>query len=159
MRGTLSLGYKKFVPIIEGKKGFSGFVGNTSLNFRLARFGFRLNYDRDVHFSYWTENVFFNEDRYGAGVSFYLTKFLRVDYNLSYGEASYPEPISLRMPDGSYEEIKRKDIYRTKTVGFVFRIIRNTGIGMMLNYWERESNYWPENRNRKFIGGYVTYQF
>jgi len=159
VRGTLSLGYKKFVPIIEGKKGFSGFVGNTSLNFRLARFGFRLNYDRDVHFSYWTENIFFNEDRYGAGISFYLSKFLRIDYNLSYGEANYPEPISLRMPDGSYDDIKRKDIYRTKTVGFVFRIIRNTGIGIMLNYWERESNYWQENRNRKFIGGYLTYQF
>jgi hypothetical protein len=159
VRGTLSLGYKKFVPIIEGKKGFSGFVGNTSLNFRLGRIGFRLSYNRDCHFSYWTDNIFFNEDMYGAGISFYLTKFLRVDYNLSYGEASYPEFISLRMPDGSYDDIKRKDIYRTQAVGFVFRIIRNMGIGMMVDFWERESNYWGANRDRTFIGGYLTYQF
>lgn len=159
VRGTLSLGYKKFVPIIEGKKGFTGFVGNTSLDFRVARFGFRLNYNRDCHFSYWTNNVFYNENSYGAGISFYLTKFLRVDYNLSLGKANYPELISLRMPDGSYEEIKMKNIYRTHTAGFVFRIIRNTGIGLMVIYWERESNYYWENRNRMFMGGYITYEF
>ncbi len=159
VRGTLSLGYKTLLPRTGDKKGFSGLVGNTGLNFRVGRFGFRLNYNRDSHFSYWTENIFFNEDRYGAGISFYLMKFLRVDYNLYYGEAKYPEPSMLRMPDGSYEEVRRKDIYRTQTVGFVFRIIKNTGIGLMANFWQRESNYWYENRNRLFLGGYVTYEF
>ncbi len=159
VRGTLSLGYKKLIPIIEEKKGFTGFVGKSGLNFRLARFGFRLNYNRDIHFSYWTNNVFYNEDRYGVGISFYLTKFLRVDYNLSLGKANYPELISLRMPDGSYEEIKMKNIYRTHAAGFVFRIIRNTGIGLMVNFWKRESNYYWENRERMFFGGYITYEF
>ncbi|MCK4645666.1 MAG: outer membrane beta-barrel protein [Candidatus Aminicenantes bacterium] len=159
VRGTLSLGYKKLIPKIEEKKGFSGFVGNTGLNFRLARFGFRLNYNRDVHFSYWTNIIFFNEDRYSAGISFYLTKFLRIDYNFNYGEAKYPEPMMLRMPDGRYEQIKRRDIHRAHIVGFVFRIIRNTGIGLMVNFWKRESNYYWENRERMFVGGYITYEF
>jgi hypothetical protein len=159
MRGTLSFGYKKLIPRIGEKKGFSGFVGNTGLHFRLARFGFRLNYNRDVHFSYWTNIIFFNEDRYGAGISFYLTKFLRIDYNFNYGEAKYPEPMMLRMPDGRYEEIMRKDIYRTQSTGFVFRIIKNTGVGLMVNFWKRESNYYWENRERMFVGGYITYEF
>ncbi len=63
------------------------------------------------------------------------------------------------MLDGRYEEIKRKDTYRIHTAGFVVRIIRNTGIGLMVNFWGRESNYYWENRNRRFIGGYVTYEF
>ena len=159
IRGTLSLGYKKLIPKEEGKKGFSGLVGNTGLYFRMWRFGFRLNYNKDCQFSYWTNNIFFNEDRYGAGISFYLTKFLRVDYNLSYGESNYPEPMMLRMPDGRYEEIKRRDIYRTQTAGLVFRIIRNTGIGLMVNFWERTSNIPGVSRDRMFIGGYVTYEF
>lgn len=159
MRGTLSLGYKKLIPRIEGKKGFSGFVGNTGLNFRLWRFGFRLNYNRDCHFSYWTNSIFFIEDRYRGGVSFYIIKFLRVDYNLIYGESNYPEPVMLRMPDGRYEEIKRRDIHRTHIVGFVFRIIRNTGIGLMVNFWERTSNIPGVGRERMFVGGYVTYEF
>ncbi len=159
VRGTLSLGYKKLMPRKEGEKGFSGFVGDTTLDFRLRRLGFRLQYNRDLRFSFMRDNIFFIEDRYGAGISFYLTRFLRVDYNFTYGEANYPKEIAIWMPDGGYEEIKRKDIYRIQTVGFVFRIIRNTGIGLMVNFWERDSNYFGAIRDRMFIGGYVTYEF
>ncbi len=160
MSGTLSLGYKKLLPRRrEEKISFSGLVGSTSLDLRLGRFSFRFQYNRDFHFSYWRNSIYFIEDRYGAGISFYLTKFLRLDYNFSYGEANYPELILLRMPDGRYEEIKRKDIYRIHTAGFVFRIIRNTGIGLIVNFWERESNYYWVGRDRSFIEGYVTYAF
>jgi hypothetical protein len=92
-------------------------------------------------------------------MSFYLTKFLRLDYNYSYGEGHYPELTPLQMPDGRYEEIKRKDIYRVHRAGFVFRVVRNIGIGLMVNFWERESNYFWANRNKRFISGYVTYEF
>jgi len=159
VRGILSLGYKKLLPRREEKKGFSGLVGNTSLDFRIRRFGFRFQYNRDCHFSYWSNSIYFIEDRYGAGLSFYLTKFLRLDYNFSYGEANYPEVMPLWMPDGRDEEIKRKDVYRIQTAGFVFRIIKNIGIGLMVNFWERESNYYWANRGRMFIGGYITYEF
>jgi len=147
VRGTLSLGYKKLLPRSEEKKGFSGLVGNTSFDFRIRRFGLRFQYNRDCYFSYWSNSRYFIEDRYGAGISFYLTHFLRLDYNFSHGEANYPELMLLQMPDGQYEEIKRKDTYRIHTAGFVVRIIRNTGIGLMFNFWERESNYFCENRN------------
>ena len=159
IRGTFSLGYKRLIPMIKGKHGFAGLVGNASLSFRLLRFQFRLNYNRGTHFSYWTENIFFNENRYGGGVSFYFTKFLRVDYNLSYGESNYPEISLIKMVDGSYKEIKRKDLYRVHTVGFVIRIIKDTGLGMMVNFWDRDSNYYWVNRNRAFIGAYLTYEF
>ena len=159
IRGTLSLGYKKLLPRIGEKKGFSGLIGNTSLDFRVRRFRLRVQYNRDCYFSYWTDSIYFIEDRYGAGISFYLTKFLRLDYNFSYGEANYPELMLLQMPDGQYEEIKRKDTYRIHTAGFVVRIIRNTGIGLMVNFWERKSNYYWASRNRGFISGYVTYEF
>jgi len=157
--GILSLGYKKLVPVEEGRKGFSGLVGDTSLYFRIFRFGFRIKYERDCHFSYWTNNIFFKEDRYGGGISLYLTKFLRLDYDFYYGENNYPVAMTVRMPDESYGELKRKDIHRTQTIGFVFRVIKNTGIGLMMNFWERESNYHWANRDRTFVGGYVTYQF
>lgn len=159
VRGTLSLGYKKLLPRREGKTSFSGLVGDTSLDFRVRRFNFRLQYSRDYRFSYWTNNIYFLENRYGLGISFYLTRLLRLDYNFSYGEVHYPELMSLWMPDDRYEEIKREDVYRAHTVGFVFRIIKNTGIGVRLNFWERDSNIYWANRDRMFIGGYVTYEF
>jgi hypothetical protein len=157
--GTLSLGYKNLVPVEEGRKGFSGLIGDTSLYFRVFRFGFRIKYERDCHFSYWTNNIFFKEYRYGAGISLYLTKFLRLDYNFYYGESDYPVAMTVQMPSGSYEELKRKDIHRIQTLGFVFKVIKDTGIGLMVNFWERESNYYWANRDRMFVGGYITYQF
>jgi hypothetical protein len=159
IRGTLALGYGKLVPGGEKKKDYSGLIGNTSLDFRIGRFSLRFLYNRDFRFSYSSRSIYFIEDRFGTGLSFYLTKFLRLDYNFSYGEANYPEVIPLQMPDGRYEEIKRKDLYRIHTAGFVFRIISNTGIGLMANFWERKSNYHWASRNRGFIGGYVTYEF
>jgi hypothetical protein len=159
LRGTLALGYKRLSSWRETKKDFSGLVGNTNLNLRIRRFGFRLLYRRDCFFSYYTDNVFFLEDRYGGGISFYLTRFLRLDYDFSYGKNRYPELITVRMPDGSYSDLERLDHNRNHTAGVVIRVVRSTGIGMKFTYWERESNVpWVE-RNRWFIGGYLTYEF
>lgn len=157
--GKLSLGYKELLPKHSDKKGFKGIVGDTQLNFRLLRFAFRLDYERDCRFSFMSENIYFIEDRYGAGISFYLTKFLRVDYNYQYGEANYPEKILLWTSEGNYEEIKMRYIYRIHTAGFVFRIIKNTGIGININFWDWTSNYYWKNRKRMFVGGYLTYNF
>lgn len=159
MRGTLSLGYKRLLAQVETKRGFSGMVGNTGLDIRIRRFGFRLQYSRDCRFSYYTNNFFFLENRYGAGISFYVSRFLRLDYNFLYGMNNYPEPAIIRLPDENYMEMVRKDRNRFHTAGIVIRIIRSTGVGLMLNYWERESNIPEVDRNRMFIGGYLTYEF
>jgi len=159
VRGTISLGYKKLIPRSEERQGFSGLVGNTSVEYRVWRFGFRGQYIRDCPFSYWTNSVYYISDNYVGGISFYLTRFLRIDYSYNYGEGRYPEPMMTLMPDGSYEETKRKDVYRTHIVGFVFRVVRNTGIGINVSWWSRDSNYYWANRDRMFIGGYLTYDF
>jgi hypothetical protein len=159
VRGALALGYKRLMPKKLVKKGFSGIVGNTNLDFRIRRFGFRLQYDRDCLFSTWSDSVFFLENRYGMGISFYLTQFLRLDYDFSYATGSYPELTTIRFPDESYGQIERKDSYHVHTAGIVFRIVRNIGIGITTVYWDRKSNVPGEERQRWFIGAYMTYDF
>lgn len=159
VRGTLSLGYKKLKPEKEEKVSFSGIVGDTSLDFRFRRFIFRLTYRRDLPFSYGERNIYFVTNTYKAGISFYLTRFLRFNYDYTYGKSGYPEPVPLTMPDGTVKEIKREDVYKLHIFGLTFRVIRNTGIGLNVNFWERESNYIGESRNKMFIGGYITYEF
>lgn len=159
VRGTVSLGYKNLDSKRVSKKGFSGLVGNTDLDLRIRRFGFRFHYDRDCRFSYWTNNIFFLEDSYGAGISFYLTQFLRLDYDFSYGRSNYPEVATIRTSEEVYEEIKRRDSNYAHTLGFVIRVIRRTGIGIMTNFWQRKSNMPRVGRKRWFLGGYVTYEF
>lgn len=160
IRGTLSLGYKRLFPKIEVKRGFSGLVGNTDLTIRIRRFGFRTEYTRECRFSFFENNVFFLEDIYRAGISFYLSRFLRLDYDFTYGESSYPEDVEIRRPDGKYEEMTRHDINHSHVAGFVIRIVRNMGIGLRGIHWQRKSTI-PgiDKRNRWFVGAYITYEF
>jgi hypothetical protein len=159
VRGALSLGYKKFMPRYLDKQEFSGLVGDTSLDVRVSRFGFRFGFIRDCYFSFYADNVYFVENRWEAGVSFYLTRFLRLDYDFNYGKEDYPEETFVISPSGQLEQIKRSDLFRNHTAGFVIRIIKNTGLGLAVNYWARESNLYFENRERFSWGAYLTYEF
>jgi hypothetical protein len=157
-RGGLSLGYSRFIPKEEGRRGYSGLVANTNLSLRTGRFGFSFLFRRSTPFSY-GESIFFVDNWYGAGISFYLTQIARLDYNFSYGGGTYPEPITVQAPDGSLQEITRKDKYRTHTAGIVFRIIGNTGLGLTATYWERASNYYLYSTDRFAVGAAITFDF
>lgn len=159
LRGVFALGYKRLWPIGSGQKGFSGLTGNTNLILRTGRFGFRFQYTRDSQFSYSSRNIFFVEDWYGAGISWYLTYFLRIDYDFYYGRAAYPELVIFPTQSGDFREIKREDRYSSHKAGLVFRIIRNTGIGVMINYWQRSSTFDIKDSQKWFIGGYLTHEF
>lgn len=160
IRGSLALGYKKLIPRVGNQKHFFGPIGNASLEARIKRFNFRAQFAKDVEFSYWTDNIFFVEYRYGGGLSFYITRFIRLDYDYSKGDNSYPEETVMRLPDESYEVIRRIDRYTSHRIGVIFRIIRNTGLGLTLNSWERASNDFRYGSRRSlFFGGYVTYDF
>jgi hypothetical protein len=160
IRGILSLGYKKLLPSFAEYKSFSGLVGNTSLDCRLGRFGFRFSFSRNNQFSYWEDILYFVQYNYGGGVSFYLTQFLRLDYNYSKGENNYAGSVDLLFPDGSTEEIERHDEYTIHVAAVVFRLFENIGIGISANLWSHSSNYFGWGaRGRLFIGGYLVYDF
>ena len=91
LRGSLSLGYKSLMHRAGNQKGFSGLIGDTSLEARIRRFNLRAQFSKDVRFSYWTNNIYFVEYNYGGGLSFYLTRFLRLDYDYTRGDNRYPE--------------------------------------------------------------------
>ncbi len=157
-RGLLSLGYKNFIPRAADRKRFSGFIGNTSLEFRFTRFNLRFQLLRDVPFSYYFDNIYFLENRVGAGLSFYLTRFLRLDYDFFYARSEYPETVLISLPDGTTQEIQRKDNYRSHSASLVFRVIRNTGLGLRASYGDRKSNY-LYNMDRWTAGLFLVYDF
>jgi len=37
--------------------------------------------------------------------------------------------------------------------------MKNTGIGINVSWWSRDSNVAWANRDRMFVGGYLTYDF
>ncbi len=160
LRGSLGMGFKQLTPRSGNQEHFFGLVGNATLEARIKRINLRANLSKDVEFSYWTNNIFFVEYRYGGGLSFYLSRFVRLDYDYSNGDNRYPEETEIRLPDETYEVIQRSDRYTSHQVGVIFRIIRNTGLGLTLSSWKRSSNdYRYGSRQSLFFGGYITYDF
>lgn len=159
IRGALTLGYKSLVPREKRMGGFSGLVGDTSFNLRLSRFVFRVLYRRDCYFSFWQDNLFFVEGLWGAGVSFYPASFLRLDYDHRSGRSDYPGLLSITIADGAVEKLERRDQNRYHTVSLVCRIIRDVGVGLTGNFWQRKSNYYQVARDRFFVGAFLTYEF
>lgn len=157
-RGAISLGYKKFIPEQQGFEGFSGIVGDTSFSIRVGRFDFTLMFVRDIPFSYGT-NIFFVNDSYGGGLSFYLNEYVRLSYNYSKGTGDYPAPQEIISPEGNIIEIRRTDTYESHAVGVVFRVYRNIGIGLSAEFSKRNSNYLQVNIDITFVGAYLTYEF
>ncbi len=157
--GTFAVGYKKIVPRSQGMEGKAGLIGNTELNFRSGRLGARISYNRDFPFSLWYNNMFFVNNRYLFGVSFYPIRLLRFDYDYSLGRSNYPELIPLFYPDGSFENIRRIDNYRIHTLRLVIKLFKEVGLGISANQWARESNYLGESRSQIFFDASLTLDF
>ena len=153
----MSLGYKTFEPLAEGRETFSGIVGQADIDYRLRTIRLRATYRRDSRFSFYGDNVFFIENQIGGGVSLYLTRFLRLDYDYRYGSNAYPE--SFWFIGGEDVLIEREDIYQTHSAGIVVRVLRDIGIGLDVNYWERTSNVYAGKRDWLFVGGSLVYDF
>ncbi len=159
-RGLLSLGYKFFRPRDEQREKFSGLVGNTSLDYRFGRFGLRFQLVRDVFFSYYTDNLYFIDSRLGAGLSFYFLRNIRLGYDFSAGWGDYVGTFLVRLADGSSQEIERKDRYFRHVGSLVYRIQRNTGVGLRVDYFRRDSNnFYYDDQDRWSAGVFLVYDF
>jgi hypothetical protein len=158
-RGTLALGFKKFIPRAEGRKTFSGFVADTDVLFREGRFGLSLAYTRDNYFSYIEAAYYYIEDRFRGGLSFYLWPFLRLEGSYQFGAWNYPEPYEVSDQGVPYVIQNRRDRNRVFTAGLAVRIRGNAGLGLGYNFYRRRSNIPGYDIDRNFIGATLTYDF
>ncbi len=158
-RGTIALGYKTFTPRAEGRQEFSGLVANTDVAFRAGRFGLNLAYKRDNYFSYIETAYYFVEDRFRAGLSFYLFQFLRLEGSWQAALRAYPEPY-LAWVDGQPVVVEdRRDRDRVGTAGLSFRVAGTVGLGLSYNFYRRRSNAPGFNIDRNYLGVNLAYDF
>ncbi len=158
-RGTLSLGYKKFSPVDETRKPFSGLVASTDLSFRVGRIGLKIGYLRDNFFSYLDTAYYYVEDLFKGGLSFYLFPFLRFDASLQTGALNYPESHLVWYQGQFYAVEGRQDLNRVVSLGLAVRISGGTGIGVNYNFYRRTSDAPGYNIDRDFLGAFITYDF
>jgi hypothetical protein len=158
-RGTIALGYKRFVPRTPEKKEFSGLVADTDVVFRTGRFGFTLAYKRDNSFSYIDTAYYFIEDRFRTGLTFYVFRFLRLEAGWQAATWSYPEPYVVLI-DGQPVVIEdRRDRDRVFTAGLSVRVAGSVGLGVSYNFYRRRSNTPGFDIDRNYIGATLAYDF
>lgn len=156
IRGRIRLGYKMFDTKNQEGQDYRGVVGDSRVSVRLAKpLVIRGSYARDVVFSLWYNNAYYIGSTPGVGASLYLLKFLRLDYDYSFGRSRYPEA----QPDSGGGTIKRLDDFRVHSAGLYFRLRKKTAIGIVASRWVRLSNLVLENDKRYFFGLNLTYDF
>ena len=156
IRGRIRLGYKMFDTKNYEGQDYRGVVGDSQVSVRLARpFVVRASYARDVIFSMWYNNAYYIGSMPGIGTSLYPLKFVRLDYDYSFGQSRYP----VAQPDGGGGNVKRLDDLQVHSVGLYFRIWKKTAIGVVASRWARISNLVSENDKRYFYGLNLTYDF
>lgn len=158
-RGQVSLGWKTFTPESPERRPFSGVVSASDVSFRVWRFGFKLGYSRDNHYSYIRTAYYYVEDRFRSGLSFYLTSFLRLDADLRYGALDYPEPQVIWQGGLPVLVADRRDVHRTRSLGLVVRVAGNAGLSLSYNFYRRTSNAPGFDIDRGFVGASLTYDF
>jgi hypothetical protein len=154
VRGRIRVGYKKFDVRNPEGVDYQGVVGDSQVSVRLAKpFIIRGSYLRDVRFSLWYDNPYYVESRPGAGVSLYLLRFLRLDYDYSVGRNRYP------VVGGGGPDVKRLDEYSIHSAAVYFRIKKSVALGFIASLWARKSNLIAEDDKRTFFGLNLTYEF
>jgi len=158
-RGKISLGYKNFIPELAGKKRFSGLIADSGFDIKLGRFDIRLGLVRNTIFSYLEGSYYYVDTRGNAGISFYLTRLFRLDYDYQNGGMKYPDPFEIQVPGGPPELIMRKDTYGMHSAGLTVRIFRTTGLSLSYNIFDRKSNAPGFDIRRNFVGLSLTQSY
>lgn len=158
-RGALVFGFKRFTPRDSSQKGFEGLTADTDIDLRTGRLRWHLRLRRDNRFSYWESALYYVDDLATAGVSFYLTRSLRLDYEFASGRLDYPEPFAIALPDTGPVLIDRLDRTRLHSFGLSVRLVRTIGLSLSYNILDWRSTVPGYNLDRSFLGLNLTYDF
>lgn len=152
--GRLNIGYRQLFDSASGETIYEGMVGDTGISYRFLRFlTFRAQYQRDVLFSVWAD--YFLMERYGAGVSFYIFRKIRVDYSYGLGHHGYPG-------EGGVDEgpVRYRGYdFDSHSLGFYFRLKERTGIGFVVTRMSRTFDYAPRPVRRDVFALNLIYDF
>jgi len=157
-RGALSFGYKRFTPRTAGLKGYEGLIAKSDVDLLTGRFRWHARLSRDNRFSIWENALFYVDDEAAAGVSYYLTRSIRLDYEFSAARLDYPEPFEVSTP-GGIAFFDRRDDVNQHSLGFSVRLMRTIGLSISYNIFDWASTIPGFDIKRSFLGLNLTYDF
>lgn len=142
IRGSLSLGLKRFEPVNGNEPGFTGLVGNTSVQFRFENLGLLdVGFIRDNYFSLLQDFVFFLDSSFFARMTIRTTRFLFLRIGGQYDLLDYSQGSPLGVgPSSTFH-----DHYAGYQGGFLVRLAPHFGLGLTYQNWARNSRVLGQN--------------
>ena len=151
IRGSLALGFKKFIPNESGIKGFTGLIGNAGLEFRFENFGIlELRFSRNNIFSLSRDFLYFIDNSVDGRLTFRALGPLYLRLGGHYGFLNYPEQAA-GAPNPSGGTGSFRDSYSNASGGFIIRLSPTFGIGLTYQTWLRASRLFGGNYRGNLI--------
>jgi hypothetical protein len=155
LQGEIRYGLLSFMPADPSRSGYRGPVGRAALHYRLLR-RLRLgaDYERDLEFSVFGENLFYRRERIGLSASTALSRRFQVEAGGSRSLLRYPVAVSFAGFSG-----RRQDAIQQTWVGWSYAPPGRPRYGVRVLRWERDSNFDVEDDTQYRIIGEATYAF
>ena len=157
MRGGFTLGYKRLDVIDPSLKDYSGLSGNVAVSLGIMRMtALRLFFSRGPQFSVYSDQVYYLQTAYGAGLSRSLSRHVVFTYDFSYSRGDYPAVGA----DGTGPTVTSNFKYWTHALRLSFRLRRDLQFSLLADLGRRNqpSALQPVS-NRAFIGFGLTYGY
>jgi hypothetical protein len=146
LSGSLAAGFRKLLNPDSTSKGYSGFIADTQLSYRLGGATFlSAGYSHDLMFSYLTDTLLYISDSFNTGLTVNIGRLLSVRLG---GHYSLLRHSGLREGEGGevVPPPSRTDRYGGFTVGFSLPILRGLRAGLSYHYWTRPTGF-PDKRD------------
>ena len=153
IRGSISLGYKRFDIIDPLLLDGSGLVGAVNVSAGLlAKTTGRAFFSRDFQFSAYSNATYYTSTAYGGGITWLLSRRTSIAYDISFARSSYPDDT---MGGGLPQDINYR--YTTHIFSLNLRLARNLGIMVFGTIGRRIMNETGLAGNRNFFGFNLIY--
>ena len=155
LQGEMHFGYMQVTPDDPGRKDYQGPTGMARLSYRpIARLRIEAQYDQDVVYSIFGDNIFFLDTRFGLDGSVPVTRRFRLRAGLARTAINYREEVSSPVFTGI-----REDQIDELWVGWSYALPGRPRMGFRIVRWDRDSNYPPAVTTQYRIVGEATYAF
>jgi hypothetical protein len=151
LSGSLAAGLKKLFNLDRSVNGYSGFIANTQVSYRLGgATSLSLGYYRDLVFSYLPSVLYYISDSFNTALTMNISRFLAVQAGGSYSLLRYS---GQREADegGSGLPPGLMGRYFSLSAGFSIPVLRGLRAGLSYHYWIR-----PAGVSEKRDGHLVT---
>jgi hypothetical protein len=156
VRGSISLGYKRFDIIDPLPLDGSGFAGAVNVSAGLfEKTTGRAFFSRDFQFSAFSGASFYASTAYGGGITRLISRRTSFSYDISFGRITYPdaETGGGGTPVGIYNR------YTTHSFSLNVRLARHLAITFLSTLGKRIVDASGLERNRNFFGFSMIYGF